>query len=87
MPYLLGAQLKNKALKVSTTCKRITFSMSDDFMSCTYTVQNSILFILLAIPFLLDSEDWSKEPKDSINKVESEFQPQVLRAKKPILYI
>lgn len=56
-------------------------------MSCTYTVQNSILFILLAIPFLLDSEDWSKEPEDSINKVESEFQPQVLHAKKPILYI
>ncbi|KAK2570806.1 Kinesin-like protein KIF20B [Acropora cervicornis] len=28
-------------------------------------------------PYIKDSEDWSKEPEDSINKVESEFQPQI----------
>ena len=50
MPYLLGTQLKNKALKVSITRKRITFSMSDDFMSCT--IQSRIQFCLFYLLFL-----------------------------------
>ena len=43
-------QLKCKALKVSVTGKRITFSMSDNFMSCT--IQSRIKFCLFYLLFL-----------------------------------